>query len=156
MPDDLYDRDILIWAEHQASLLRRLAHGEPVREAVDWPHLIEEVEDLGRAELHACESLLRQAMLHLLKLHLDEDQPALHWRAETIGFLADAAARFTPAMAQRIDLDRLFTRARHQAIAAASKLPADLPRACSWSLASLVGETTEIDQLLAALQPEQA
>jgi hypothetical protein len=98
MPVDLYDRDILIWSEHQAALLRRLAAGERVNETVDWPNLIEEVEDLGRAELHACESLLRQAMLHLLTLHSGADAPAAHWRAETLGFLDDAAARFSPAM----------------------------------------------------------
>jgi len=78
--------------------LRRLAAGERVNATVDWPNLIEEVEDLGRAEFHACESLLRQAMLHLLKLHSGADAPAAHWRAETLGFLDNAAARFSPAM----------------------------------------------------------
>ncbi len=75
MPDDLYGRDILIWSGRQAALLRRLAAGERVNEAVDWPNLTQEVEDVGRAELHACESLLRQAMLHLLKLHSGADAP---------------------------------------------------------------------------------
>ena len=35
MPDGLYERGALAWAEHQAGLLRRLAAGEPLREAVD-------------------------------------------------------------------------------------------------------------------------
>lgn len=58
MPDGLYEHDILTWAEQQAALLRRLAKGERVDAAVDWPHVIEELQDVGLAELRACESLL--------------------------------------------------------------------------------------------------
>ena len=47
MPDGLYERDFVLWSEAQADLLRRLAAGERVNAAVDWPNLIEEVEDLG-------------------------------------------------------------------------------------------------------------
>ena len=114
MPDGLYERDILTWAEQQASLLRRLADGERVNEAVDWPHVIEELQDVGLSELRACESLLRQALVHLLKLHGWPEGSAAHWRAETIGFLADAQARFTPAMRQRISLDALYRKALRQ------------------------------------------
>ena len=31
---DLYDDDILLWSERQSDLLRRIAAGEPVNEAV--------------------------------------------------------------------------------------------------------------------------
>ena len=61
MPDDLYQRDALAWAEHQATLLRRLARGERLNEAVDWPNVIDEVQDVGQSELRACRSLLVQA-----------------------------------------------------------------------------------------------
>lgn len=151
MPDDLYDHDILTWSAHQASLLRRIASGERVNEAVDWPHLIEEVEDLGLSELRACESLLRQAMVHLMKLHSGADQPAGHWRAETVGFLADAAARFTPSMRQRIDLDALFARAVRQARAGGLVAADALPARCPWSLDALLSDTADIDRLLAVL-----
>jgi hypothetical protein len=56
---DLYDTDILEWSDHQAALLRRVAAGERVNE-VDWPNIIEEVESVGREQLHAVESLLVQ------------------------------------------------------------------------------------------------
>ena len=59
MPDGLYERDAFAWSERQADLLRRLAAGERVNEAVDWPYVIEEVQDLGLSELRACRSLLR-------------------------------------------------------------------------------------------------
>lgn len=42
----------------QAPPLRRLAAGEGVNEAVDWPNVIEELQDVGLSELRACRSLL--------------------------------------------------------------------------------------------------
>jgi hypothetical protein len=64
---DLYDEDILLWSEHQAELLRRLAAGQPVNERPDWANIIDEVENVGREQLHAVESLPFQALLHMLK-----------------------------------------------------------------------------------------
>ncbi len=51
MPNDLYDRDVLAWSEHQADLLRRLAREEHVS-GVDWENVIEEIECVGRTELN--------------------------------------------------------------------------------------------------------
>ncbi len=43
----LYERDALAWAEQQAALLDRMAAGERLNEAVDWPNVIGEVRDVG-------------------------------------------------------------------------------------------------------------
>jgi len=48
MQDDLYEQDILVWSEKQAGLLRQLARGERVNEAVDWENVIDEVETAER------------------------------------------------------------------------------------------------------------
>jgi hypothetical protein len=65
---DLYDADILAWSERQGELLRRIAAGERVDDAdLDWPNIAEEIEEVGRSELHAVESPLVQALLHDLK-----------------------------------------------------------------------------------------
>ncbi len=99
MPDDLYNRDALAWSERQAALLRRLSRGERLNEAVDWPNVIEEVQDIGLSELWSCQSLLRQSLTHLLKLHAwPESQAAAHWRDEAEVFLDDAEQRFTPSI----------------------------------------------------------
>ena len=59
MPDDLYERDVLAWAERQADLLQRLAAGERFNDdAVNWPNVIGEVRDAGLSELRTCQSLL--------------------------------------------------------------------------------------------------
>ncbi len=141
MPDGLYERDALAWAEQQAALLRRLAAGESPGEAVDWAHVIEEVADVGLSELRACRSLLRQAMVHLLKLRAwPESQASAHWRGEVLGFLDDARDRFTPSMRQRIDMDTLYREALRRVRSEAEDAPevAALPDACPFGLDELL------------------
>jgi hypothetical protein len=108
-----YDTDILVWSERQAELIRRRAAGELVNEAdLDWPNIAEEIESMGRNQLSAVQSLLRQALIHMLKAEawpLSRKVP--HWRAETRRLRDDAAEAFTPSMRQRINLARLYTQA---------------------------------------------
>ena len=112
MPDGLYERDALAWAEQQADLLRRLAAGERVTAAVDWPNVIEEVHDVGLSELHACESLLLQGIMHILKLHAWPDSRAVeHWDDEAQTFLSDARRRYSPSMRQRLDVADIYAEA---------------------------------------------
>jgi hypothetical protein len=151
MTPHAYADDILIGAEQQATLLRRLAAGERVNEAIDWPHVIEEVEDLGGAELHVRESLLRQAMLRLIEVRAGAEQSEAHGRSEILGLLGDVAARFTPSMRQKRDLDGIFRMARRQAVAARTPHAALLPDICPWPLDELLAEQTDLDHLLAAL-----
>jgi uncharacterized protein DUF29 len=141
MPDGLYEHDALAWAEQQAELLRRLAAGERLNARIDWPHVIEEVRDVGLSELRACQSLLQQAMVHLLKLHAWPDSPsAAHWRDEAGTFLDDAARRFTPAMRQRLDLDELFAKALRRARTALGdhRVANELPKVCPFTLDALL------------------
>lgn len=108
-----YDTDVLVWSERQAELLRRLANGERVNDQVDWENVIEEIDSVGREQLHAVESLLLQALTHRLKAEawpLSRDAPT--WRADAIGFRAQASNRHAPSMRQRIDLERIFRQAR--------------------------------------------
>jgi hypothetical protein len=150
MADGLYDTDVLAWSEHQAALLRRLAHGERLNDTIDWENVIEEVESVGRSELRACESLLRQTIIHLLKLHLWPDSAAAaHWAAEVLGFLADAQRSFSPSMGQRIDLSGLYGTAVRQAKAEARGQPTpDFPLACPFALADLLTDRPDVAALV--------
>jgi hypothetical protein len=106
---DLYDSDIVIWSERQAALLRRVAAGEPVNEAPDWPNIIEEIESVGSEQRHAVESLLLRALIHMLKAEawpLSRDVP--HWQAEARVSRAQACRRFVPSMRQRIDFAGIY------------------------------------------------
>jgi hypothetical protein len=140
---DLYDGDILVWSEHQAELLRRRAAGELVNDAeLDWPNIADEIEDVGSNRLHAVESLLVQAMRHLLKAEawpLSLDAPS--WRADAIDFRRQARRRFVPSMRQKIDIAALYAdalAALPEAVDGQPPLP--VPDACPVTLDELLAE----------------
>jgi hypothetical protein len=139
---DTYDEDILLWSERQAELLRRHAGSARENDVIDWPHIIEEIEDVGRSELHAVESLLVQALRHTLKAEawpLSRDAPS--WRADAIDFRRQARRRFVPSMRQKIDVASLYT----VALAAIPETidgvpPLSLPDVCPVRLEELLAE----------------
>lgn len=140
MGEDLYEQDILLWSERQAELLRRLARGERVN-GVDWAHVIEEIEDVGNSELHSVRSLIRHAMVHLLKAAAwPSAQPHEHWRSEVVGFLTDAESRFAPSMRLKIDLDQQYRRALKQVRLTTidARPPGPLPDRCPFALDTLL------------------
>lgn len=97
-PRDLYETDYLAWSEQQAALLR--ARGA---NALDYDNLAEEVEDLGKAEFHGCESRVERIIEHLLKLEFvgsERDQP--HWRGEIVEFRSQLDRRLTRTIENRL------------------------------------------------------
>lgn len=139
----LYDEDILVWSEQQGTLLRRVAAGGRVNSAeLDWPNIIEEVESVGRSELSAVESLLFQALVHILKAEAwPQSLSAASWRAAARGFRAQARRRFAPSMRHKIDLTGLYADAP-QAIpeTTGGQPPAPVPATCRVTLDELLGE----------------
>jgi hypothetical protein len=137
-----YDTDIVEWSEHQAELLRRLAAGERINDQIDWENVIEEIESVGSEQRHAVESLLVQALRHMLKAEawpLLRDAPS--WRADARDFRAQARRRFAPSMRQRIDLTRLYAdalRGLPETIDAQPPLP--VPDACPVTLDDLLSD----------------
>ena len=138
---DLYDDDILLWSERQGELLRRIAAGEPVNEQPDWANIVEEVESVGREQLHAVASLLFQALVHMLKAEgwpLVRD--AENWRADARGFRAQARRRFAPSMRQNIDLADIYADAvRALPTAMDGQPPQPVSSACPMTLDELLG-----------------
>jgi hypothetical protein len=140
--DDVYDSDILIWSEQQAQLLRRLAAGERVNDLIDWENVIEEVDSVGREQLHAVESLLLQALVHMLKAQAwPEARDVENWLADARGFRAQAANRFVPSMRQRLDLERIYRQAlRALPQTMDGKPPQKLPETCATTLDELLSD----------------
>ena len=141
--NDLYDKDILQWSEQQGDLLRRRAAGELVNDVeLDWPNIAEEVESVGRSQLSAVQSLLRQALIHMLKADawpLSREVPL--WRAEARRLRDDAAEAFAPSMRQRIDVNLLYVkalRATPETIDGQPPLP--MPTTCPVTLDDLLGD----------------
>jgi hypothetical protein len=156
MPNDLYDRDVLAWSEHQADLLRRLARGGRVND-LDWEHVAEEIEDVGLSELHAVQSYLNQMLVHLLKLRGWPESPsANHWRIECVAVQKDAARRFAPSMRQRINLPRLYADALEQfdGIQYEGSAPLPWPADCPFVLDQLLRDKrAALEECLQAASP---
>jgi hypothetical protein len=149
LSSNLYEQDALAWAERQAALLERLASGELVNAEIDWPNVIEEVRDVGLSELRACESLLQQAIRHLLKLHAWPASTAVaHWQAEAVAFLGDARRQFSQSMRQRIDLVDVYAISLRSVrlMTDHSGAPAPLPDICPFTLDALLAG--DIDALV--------
>jgi hypothetical protein len=142
-PEGDYASDVLLWSERQGALLRRRAAGELINEAdLDWPNIAEEVESVGRSQLSAVQSLLRLALIHMLKANawpLSGEVP--HWRAEARRFRDDAAEAFTPSMRQRIDLAGLYAKAlRTTPETIDGQPPLPMPEVCNVTLDELLGD----------------
>lgn len=151
MPDDLYERDVLAWSEHQADLIRRLARGERVND-VDWEHVAEEIEDVGLSELHAVESYLDLILVHLLKATAWPDNEAVnHWHSEIVAFQKNAGRRYAPSMRQRVDVAGLYQGAMEQVAALGADSAIRLPPSCPFTVDQLLNEKWQVlKQTLAA------
>ena len=138
---DVYDDDIVLWSERQADLLRRHVAGDRTNDAApDWPNIIEEIESVGREQLHAVESLLLLALIHFLKAAAWPDSRDVpHWRAEERTFRNQARRRFTQSMRQRLDLASIYADALRGLPETSDDVPPlSLPEACPFTLDELL------------------
>jgi hypothetical protein len=112
---DLYDQDFYAWTQQQAAALRTHFIGD---NRLDVEHLAEEVEDLGKSELHAVESFVENVIEHFLELDYSEwVEVRNHWRAEVDAFRGSIERKITPRIRQQVEteLDALYERARRGA-----------------------------------------
>ena len=153
--DSLYDADFLLWSEQQANLLRRLAAGERVNDAIDWANLVEEVGDLGKSEFRAVESVLDVGLRHLLLAHAaPRSEPVAHWRAEARAALHSAARQVSPSMIPRLDLADLWSAGQEfvaDKLEGEGGLARPIPDACPFTAAELLQRRPDLDALLARL-----
>jgi len=71
----LYENDFYGWIQHQAHTLRTRNLS-----ALDFEHLIEEIESMGRSEQRALESRLEILLMHLLKWQFQARLQGPSWR----------------------------------------------------------------------------
>lgn len=71
---ETYRKDFSLWVDQTAQLLREHRWHE-----VDMPHLIEEVEDLGKSERRGIASQLTRLLLHLLKWQYQPQRRSDSW-----------------------------------------------------------------------------
>ena len=110
-----YDTDFLDWTQEQSALLRAWRW-----DALDLEHLTEEVEDMGREQKLALQSLLRQILLYLLKLAFSPAcAPRAKWTEDIIEFRDQAQTRIEATPSLKHFAPELFAKAWQQARRAA-------------------------------------
>jgi hypothetical protein len=80
---DLYEEDFIAWTEQQAQALRRAAR-HPSNLGLDWEHLAEEIEDLGKSYRRAVVSEVARVVEHLLKLQFSPAKDPRRGWIETV------------------------------------------------------------------------
>jgi hypothetical protein len=140
----LYDEDFYAWTQEQAELLR---HGPAGANRLDIELIAEEIEDLGRSELNAAQSLCEHIIEHLLKLEYSGlDEPANHWRDEIVEWRLQLEKKLTRSIVAKLELDsryrtalRLLRRLERDAPGLMARVPAQ----CPYSLDQILGSGEE-------------
>jgi Domain of unknown function DUF29 len=112
--EELYEQDFYVWTQRQAEALRRLAQTRPNAE-LDFPHLIEEVEDLGTSQRDAVRSQLRRIIEHCLKLEYSHAlEPRGGWYDSIMDARAELDDKLSPSLRRDLEnqLPRLWARAK--------------------------------------------
>ncbi len=143
--EELYEKDFYAWTRRQAKALRALAKTRP-NVPVDWRHLIDEVEGLGRNEWHAVRSQLRRLIEHLLKLARSPAcDPRRGWVMTAVYARQELADRLTATLKRRLrrELGAIYAEARRAAKRALElydehEAASRLPEACPWTLEQIL------------------
>ena len=139
---ELYDTDIVAWANEQARLLRtgRL-------DRLDIEHLAEEIEDVGKSEQRELASRMAVLLSHLLKWRFQPERRGASWettiRTQRAGI--ERRLRRTPSLARSLEDPDWWADAWDDALDSATRETgiADLPRTCPW----VAGEVLDGDWL---------
>lgn len=70
-----YQHDFYAWAKEQSALIRAGKLSE-----IDWAHIAEEIEDMGKSEKRAMESRLEVLLMHLLKWQFQPSHRSRSWQ----------------------------------------------------------------------------
>lgn len=135
-----YETDFHNWTATQAARLRRL---KPA--SIDWLHIAEELDDMGRSEQRALESHLAVLLVHLLKWKYQPEKRTNSWETsiENARDEIDELLRRSPSLAARLEESQhiAYRRARRTAGTemglSRQEREARIPAACEWSLVEL-------------------
>ncbi|MCA2619051.1 MULTISPECIES: DUF29 domain-containing protein [unclassified Microcystis] len=133
----IYEEDYQQWLDKTVLLLKNRQV-----DSLDYEHLIEELEALGREQKNAVESLVIQIIQHLLFYQYwssEREDNERHWRGELIGFRTQLELRLTTNLRNHLSnrLDYLYGKARKMAEV---KTDLKLSSASPYTLADILDE----------------
>lgn len=112
---DLYDQDFVAWTKQQAVQIRACLSAQS-NLTVDWEHVAEEIEDLGKSQERELDSRLTTIIEHLLKLqHSPAQDPRQGWAVTVVRARIDAEKCMRESPSLRMRLDRLVSQASRDA-----------------------------------------
>ncbi|MEA5509456.1 DUF29 domain-containing protein [Crocosphaera sp. UHCC 0190] len=127
----LYETDYPLWLEKQGNALKNRDVN-----ALDWNNLLEEIEYFANEQIHAVNNLLKQIIIHRLKLDYSFDiYSRHHWQCEINAFIDNLEDKLTNSIRNKIDLEKPYKRARRTVL---EKYNLDLPPDCPYSLEELI------------------
>lgn len=117
MKSQTHDQDFLKWTEEQTALFKSGRLSE-----LDYDNIFEELDDMGKEQKVALQSLLRNIIIHLLKLELSPaEDPRPAWVEEVTEFRDQAQTRIEETPSLKHYSAELFAKAWPQAKRAAEK-----------------------------------
>jgi hypothetical protein len=127
----LYETDIIQWVEQQISLIKEHRYSE-----VDWPNLLDEIEDLSKRERDRFLSSIRLIIQHLLKCEYQPELRSRSWQV-TIKRERNRLQRYlrdTPSLKRYwADLDKVYRDARADAANETGLSDGTFPDHCPYS-----------------------
>lgn len=131
-----YEDDFYIWLYQQIELLQQKRINE-----VDLPNLIEELEDMGREQLHALESSYRLVISHLLKWQFQPQMRSASWEVTIIRERANIEAREGRNPSLKSDAANIafgvYRHALREAMVETHLARSTFPSECPWTVDQL-------------------
>jgi hypothetical protein len=129
-----YDKDVILWSQEQARLLRAGRFAE-----LDVEHLADEIEDVGKSEKRELASRMAVLLTHLLKWRSQPENRSQSWRAtiivqrKRIALAIKATPSLKAVMRDPDWQEDMWLDALAQASRETGLTMEDLPDACPWT-----------------------
>jgi hypothetical protein len=137
--EQLYQEDYSLWIEQTTQQLR-----EQNADNLDWQHLAEEIEDLGKELKHKVDSYLKQLLIHLLLYQYwteEKERCGIGWRIEISNFRDELEWLFESKSLYSYFLTRIYLiykKARRQAILKTQLNEQTFPKICPFSVEQIL------------------
>ena len=138
---DLYDQDYYLWIERTVQQIE-----EQNFQQLDWQHLKEEIEALGIEQRRKIESYLKQLLIHLLLCQYWQEEKEYcqrGWHIEISNFRDELEFSFRSKTLYNYFLtciDKVYKKARRQAIQKTELPAATFPEDCPFSVKEILDD----------------
>lgn len=132
-----YEEDYYLWIQAMIEKLRNKDYLD-----IDWDNLIEEIDDMGKSQKRAIESLLLRLTEHLLKLkywEAEKERNQKHWQSEVVNFRVLLSKRLKDSPSLKAKLPEIYDEILPDSRRSMSKL-FELPEKIDLSLSQVMDE----------------